>query len=149
MVVSWGFNSRLDNLQAAILNVRLRHFPAEIERRRALARRYRAGLADIAEVLLPPGPDDDPDHFDVYQNYEVEAERRDALRAHLERDGVRTIVQWAGTPVHGFGLPGTRVTDLPRTALLFQRCFLLPMNTSLTDDEVDYICGSIRRFYGH
>jgi dTDP-4-amino-4,6-dideoxygalactose transaminase len=149
MVVSWGFNSRLDNLQAAILNVRLRHFPAEIERRRALARRYRAGLADIAEVLLPPGPDDDPDHFDVYQNYEVEAERRDALRAHLERDGVRTIVQWAGTAVHGFGLPGTRVTDLPRTALLFQRCFLLPMNTSLTDDEVDYICGSIRRFYGH
>jgi dTDP-4-amino-4,6-dideoxygalactose transaminase len=147
-VVSWGFNSRLDNLQAAILNVRLRHFPAEIERRRALARRYRDGLTDVPEVLVPPGPDQDPDHFDVYQNYEVEAERRDALCQHLERDGVRTIVQWGGTPVHGFGLSGTRVTDLPRTTLLFQRCFLLPMNTSLTDDEVDYICDSIRRFYG-
>jgi dTDP-4-amino-4,6-dideoxygalactose transaminase len=146
-VVSWGFNSRLDNLQAAILNVRLRHFPAEIERRRQLARRYREGLEGIPELVLPPGPDHDPDHFDVYQNYEIEAERRDDLRRHLERDGVRTIIQWAGSPVHGFGLPGTRVMDLPRTTLLFQRCFLLPMNTSLTDDEVAYICDSIRRFY--
>jgi hypothetical protein len=57
----------------------------------------------------------------VYQNCEIEAERRDDLPRHLERDGVRTIVQWAGTPVHGFGLPGTRVTDLPRTELLFRR----------------------------
>ncbi len=148
LVVTWGLNSRLDNLQAAILNVRLRHFPAEIERRRELARQYRAGLAEVPEVLLPPGPDGDPDHFDVYQNYEVEAERRDDLRRHLEQDGVRTIVQWAGTPVHGFNLPGTSVMDVPRTRQLFERCFLLPMNTSLTDDEVHYICASIRRFYG-
>jgi dTDP-4-amino-4,6-dideoxygalactose transaminase len=147
-VVTWGLNSRLDNLQAAILNVRLRHFPAEIDRRRQLARLYREGLEDVAEVLLPPGPDGDPDHFDVYQNYEVEAERREDLRAHLERDGVRTIVQWAGTPVHEFELPGVRLTDVPRTELLFTRCFLLPMNTSLTDDEIRHICSSIRRFYG-
>lgn len=148
LVVSWGLNSRLDNLQAAILNVRLKHFHAEIERRRELARLYRDGLAEVEELLLPPGPDGDPDHFDVYQNYEVEADKRDDLRAHLERDGVRTIIQWAGTPVHGFGLPGVRVTDLPRTRLLFERCFLLPMNTSLADDEIRYVCSSIRRFYG-
>ncbi|HWP36934.1 MAG TPA: DegT/DnrJ/EryC1/StrS family aminotransferase [Gemmatimonadales bacterium] len=149
LVVTWGLNSRLDNLQAAILNVRLRHFPAEIERRRHLARLYRQGLEEVAEMILPPGPDRDPDHFDVYQNYEVEAERRDELRKHLEQDGIRTIIQWAGTPVHGFGLPGARVADVPRTELLFTRCFLLPMNTSLTDAEVAYICGSIRRFYGY
>jgi dTDP-4-amino-4,6-dideoxygalactose transaminase len=148
VVVTWGLNSRLDNLQAAILNVRLKHFDAEIERRRELARLYRANLEDVEELLLPPGPDGDPDHFDVYQNYEIEAEKRDALRAHLETDGVRTILQWAGTPVHGFGLPGVRVTDLPRTTLLFERCLLLPMNTSLTYDEIRYVCSSIRRFYG-
>jgi dTDP-4-amino-4,6-dideoxygalactose transaminase len=148
LVVTWGLNSRLDNLQAGILNVRLRHFPAEINRRRELAARYDAGLRDVPEMLLPPAPDSDKNHFDVYQNYEVEGERRDALRSHLEADGVRTIIQWAGTPVHGFNLPGVRVTDLPRTRKLFERCFLLPMNTSLTNDEVDYICASIRRFYG-
>jgi dTDP-4-amino-4,6-dideoxygalactose transaminase len=112
--------SRFDNLRAAILNVRLRHFPVEIARRRALARRYREGLDGVPELSLPPGPEGDPDHCDVYQNCEIEAERRDDPR-HLERDGVRTIVQWAGTPVHGFGLPDTRVTDLPRTELLFRR----------------------------
>ncbi|HET8623237.1 MAG TPA: DegT/DnrJ/EryC1/StrS family aminotransferase [Gemmatimonadales bacterium] len=149
-VVTWGLNSRLDNLQAAILNVKLRHFPQEIERRRAIARRYRQGLEHLDDLLLPPGPEDDPDHFDVYQNYEIEAGRRDELRAHLERAGVRTIIQWAGKAVHqfeGLGLD-TRRFHLPRTERLFQRCFLLPMNTSLTDDEVDYICETICQFYG-
>jgi dTDP-4-amino-4,6-dideoxygalactose transaminase len=84
----------------------------------------------------------------VYQNYEIEAERRDDLRRHLEQDGIRTIIQWAGSPVSDFDLPGVRVMDLPRTELLFERCFLLPMNTSLTDDEVRYISASARRFYG-
>jgi dTDP-4-amino-4,6-dideoxygalactose transaminase len=148
LVVTWGLNSRLDNLQAAILNVKMKHFPGEIERRRQLARGYRERLQDLEDMTLPPGPDNDADHFDVYQNYEVESGRRDALRAHLERDGVRTIIQWAGQPVHHFeGLP-FRSARLPRTDRLFQRCFLLPMNTSLTDDEVDYIGASIRRFYG-
>ena len=45
---------------------------------------YRQRLGDLAELLLPPGPDGDPDHFDVFQNYEIEAERRDDLRAYLK-----------------------------------------------------------------
>jgi dTDP-4-amino-4,6-dideoxygalactose transaminase len=150
LVETWGLNSRLDNLQAAILNVRLAHLSSEIARRRELARLYREGLQDLEDMTLPPGPDNDPHHYDVYQNYEVESHRREALRAHLEADGVRTIIQWAGTPVHQFaGLPGVRRTDLANTDRLFRRCFLLPMNTSLTDDEVGYICASIRRFYGN
>lgn len=147
-VVTWGFNSRLDNLHAAILNVKFRYFDAEIERRRAIARRYRERLEDLDDVVLPPGPDDDPDHFDVYQNYEVEAGQRDALREALEREGVRTIIQWGGKAVHQFEGLGLSGAGLPRTDRLFRRCFLLPMNTSLTDDEVDYICDVIRRFYG-
>lgn len=149
LVVAWGLNSRLDNLHAAILNVKMSHFPAEIARRRQLARLYREGLAGLDDMTLPPGPDEDADHFDVYQNYEVESGRRDALRSHLEAQGVRTIIQWAGKAVHQFqGLPDLRVMDVSRTERLFTRCFLLPMNTSLTDDEVAYITETIRRFYG-
>ena len=147
-VVTWGLNSRLDNLQAAVLNVKFRHFDAEVARRREIARLYTEGLSELEDMVLPPGPDDDPDHFDVYQNYEVEAGCRTELRQHLERDGVRTIIQWAGKPVHQFEGLGFRDADLPKTDRLFERCFLLPMNTSLTDDEVLYICQSIRRFYG-
>jgi dTDP-4-amino-4,6-dideoxygalactose transaminase len=148
LVVTWGLNSRLDNLQAAVLNVKFQHLASEIERRREIARRYRAGLQDLDDFVVPPGPDDDPDHFDIYQNYEVESGRRDDLRRQLEEDGIRTIIQWAGRPVHQFEGLALGDVDLPYTDRLFTRCFLLPMNTSLSDEEVDYICDRIRKFHG-
>lgn len=148
LVVRWGMNSRLDNLQAAVLLTKLTIYPQEMERRRQLARLYRDGLKDLEDMTLPPGPDNDPDHFDIYQNYEVESGRRAKLREHLTANGVRTIIQWAGTPVHQFMDLGLPRFNLPATDRLFQRCFLLPMNTSLTDSEVGYICEVIRRFYG-
>jgi dTDP-4-amino-4,6-dideoxygalactose transaminase len=146
-VVAWGYNSRLDNLQAAVLNHKFKTFPADIARRRAIAARYQAGLGDLAELTLPPAPGTDERHFDVFQNYELEGDRRDALRAHLEQRGVRTIVQWAGTPVHQFRELGFTV-KLPRTDRFFERCFMLPMNTAMSDDDVDYIVAEIRSFYG-
>ena len=148
LVVRWGMNSRLDNLQAAVLLTKLKIYPQEMERRRQLARLYQEGLKELEDMTLPPGPDNDPDHFDIYQNYEVESGRRDALREHLTAQGVRTIIQWAGTPVHQFKDLGLAKFHLPATDRLFQRCFLLPMNTSMTDSEVAYICGVIRKFYG-
>ncbi|MBI5770149.1 MAG: DegT/DnrJ/EryC1/StrS family aminotransferase [Verrucomicrobia bacterium] len=148
LVVRWGMNSRLDNLHAAILLEKLKIYPQEMERRRALAALYTAGLSDLEDMTLPPAPDSDPRHYDIFQNYEVEAGRRDALRAHLAENGVRTIIQWAGTPVHQFKDLGLPKFNVPATDRLFQRCFLLPMNTSLTDAEVAYICEVIRKFYG-
>jgi dTDP-4-amino-4,6-dideoxygalactose transaminase len=147
-VATWGFNSRLDNLQAAVLLVKLQYLNQEIARRRQIAARYRQGLEDVTEMVLPPGPENDPDHYDSFQNYEVEAENRDGLRAFLEERGVRTIIQWAGKAVHQFKGLGFEGVHLPRTDRLFTRCFLLPMNTSLANDDVDYICQVIRRFYG-
>ena len=147
-VTGWGVNTRLDNLQAAVLLVKLTIYPQEIERRRRIAGLYRDGLKDLEDMTLPPGPEGDPDHFDIYQNYEVEAGRRDDLREHLKKNGVRTIVQWAGKAVHQFSGLGLPKFDLPATERLFKRCFLLPMNTSLGDTEVAYICKTIRAFYG-
>ena len=146
-VVEWGFNSRLDNLQAAILEHKLRTFPDEVARRRAIAQQYQDRLGTLASLTLPPAPDADPRHFDVYQNYEIEADRRDALRAYLEENGIRTIVQWAGTPVHQFGDLGFRDARLPRTDRFFTRCVMLPMNTTLSDSDVEYICDKIAAFY--
>lgn len=148
LVVRWGVNSRLDNLHAAILLEKLKIYPLEMERRRQLARLYRDGLKDLEDMSLPPGPDNDPNHFDIYQNYEVESGSRDSLREHLTQNGVRTIIQWAGSPIHQFKNLGLPTFNLPATDRLFQRCFLLPMNTSLTNAEVAYICDVIRTFYG-
>ncbi len=146
-VRDWGYNARLDNLQAAVLLAKWADYPAEIERRRAIARRYGEQLAGLDDLTLPPGPDSDADHFDIFQNYEVEADCRNSLREHLKENGIDTILQWGGTAVHQFPfLEGD--WNLPATDRLFARCFLLPMNTSLADDEVDYICGVIRDFFG-
>lgn len=147
-VVAWGYNSRLDNLQAAILNYKLRSFSQDIERRREIASMYQDGLGTLAELTLPPAPNADPRHFDVYQNYELQADRRDDLRTFLEAQGIRTIVQWAGTPVHQFRELGFTV-DLPVTDAFFRRCLMLPMNVALSDDEVRYIAATIRGFYGY
>jgi dTDP-4-amino-4,6-dideoxygalactose transaminase len=148
-VVRWGRNSRLDNLQAAVLRVKLRHVNDEIARRRELARRYTRNLCDLQDVVLPPPPDTtrgDP-HLDVFQNYEIEAERRDELRAFLARHGVGTLLQWGGKGVHQFPALGIQL-PLPRTDAILARSLLLPMNTSLSDDEVDYVSERIREFYG-
>jgi len=145
-VVAWGYNSRLDNLQAAVLNFKLESFPQDIERRRHVASMYYEGFASCNSLTLPPSPDDDERHFDVYQNYEMEADRRDDLKAHLESRGVRTLIQWGGTPVHQFKELGFTV-DLPKTDAFFERCLMLPMNAALTDDEVSYVIESVCEFY--
>ncbi|MEO8048880.1 MAG: DegT/DnrJ/EryC1/StrS family aminotransferase [Acidobacteriota bacterium] len=145
-VTGWGFNSRLDNLQAAILNYRLLRYDAVIARRRELARAYEADLEDVAEIVRPPAPDADRSHYDVYQNYEIEAERRDGLREFLTARGVGTLLPWGGKAVHqwdALGLPGR----LPVTEKLFERVLLLPMNAWLTDDDVEIVAGSVREFY--
>jgi dTDP-4-amino-4,6-dideoxygalactose transaminase len=148
VVRMWGMNSRLDNLQAAILLVKLTRYPQEMERRRQIAGMYEERLKDIKDIVLPPAPDEDPNHFDVYQNYEIESGRRDELREYLSAKGIGTIIQWAGTPVHQFEDLDLPAFDLPATDKLFERCFMLPMNTSLSDDDVGYICDTIHEFYG-
>lgn len=145
-VVTWGFNSRLDNLQAAILDLQFRDYGDIIDHRRALAARYQEVLGPVAQVLLPPAPDADPAHFDVYQNYEIEAESRDALRAHLAEIGIGTILQWGGKAVHQFAGLGFK-QRLPRTEKLFERCLMLPMNMTLSLDDVEYVGSRIRQFY--
>jgi dTDP-4-amino-4,6-dideoxygalactose transaminase len=144
--VTWALNSRLDNLQAAILDYKLTQYEREVARRRGLARLYREHLENIPQLRLPPGPDGDPDRFDVYQNYEIEAEDRDRLRAFLGERGVGTAVQWGGKAVHQFQRLGF-TQRLPYTEGLMTRMLLLPMNTSLCDDDVVYVCQCVREHY--
>lgn len=147
-ILSWGLNSRLDNLQAALLDFQFKTYTDVMARRRQLAAMYTEHLADVAEIVLPPAPDSDADHFDVYQNYEIEAEQRDALKAYLKENGVGTLIQWGGQAVHQLkALSFTQ--DLPRTDRLFQRMLMLPMNMCLSNDDLQYVCETIRAFYGY
>ncbi len=145
-IISWGLNSRLDNLQAAILDYRLDAYPAAIQRRRDLASLYESRLGELEELKLPPAPDADARHYDVYQNYEIEAQRRDALREHLKANGIGTLIPWGGKAVHQWPALGFR-QELPFTDALFERLLLLPMNLTLSDSEAHQVCDVIEYFY--
>jgi dTDP-4-amino-4,6-dideoxygalactose transaminase len=147
-VVAWGYNSRLDNVQAAILRLKLRRYDASIARRREVAAIYHSRLGKREELLLPPSPDSNRDRFDIFQNYEIEAHERDRLRAFLESRGVKTILQWGGKLIHQFpklGLP--KRVPLPNSERLPDCFMLLPMNTSLSNDDVHIVCDHIEEFY--
>lgn len=145
-IASWGLNSRLDNLQAAILDFRLKRFGEVIARRRAIASLYQECLGDLVELVLPPAPDSDPDYFDVYQNYEIEADHRDELKRYLAENGVGTLIQWGGKAVHQWAKLGF-TQSLPYTEYLFTRMLMLPMNMALSDDDIHSVCNCIRKFY--
>ena len=145
-VKRWGRNSRLDNIQAAILGFKLRSYNDVISRRREIAMIYHNRLSVLEELLLPPKPDHKSDNFDVFQNYELQANDRDKLKEHLSFHNIGTLIQWGGKPVHHFDNLGFD-QNLPNTDLFFSRCIMLPMNIFLSDDEVHYVCDMIEMFY--
>jgi dTDP-4-amino-4,6-dideoxygalactose transaminase len=147
-IAGWSFNCRLDNLQAAILDLRLARLPEAIERRRQVASIYQQELSRISQVKLPPGPSVTGPHFDVFQNYELEALNRDGLVAKLRERGVEILIPWGGRAVHQFKRLGFAGTHLPRTEEVFKNILMLPMHTELPDDDVRYVCRVVQEFYG-
>lgn len=138
----WGFNSRLDNLSAAFLNIQVRVFDETVRRRRELAARYHERLVGLPGITLPEPPADESDHFDTFQNYELECHFRDDLQVGLKQRGVGTLQQWGGWPIHRFTRLGFDQV-LPNADALFDRMLMLPMNLSLSDDDVDYVCEAV------
>lgn len=147
-LAGWSFNCRLDNLQAAILDVKLRSVPAWVERRRELARVYHDELTGVRQLRLPPPPTDGP-FYDAFQNFEIEAENRDGLTARLKQCGVEILLPWGGRAIHQFSKLGmeNQRSRLSRTEELFKRVAMLPMHTELADEQVRYVCRVIREFY--
>lgn len=150
-VSMWGTNSRLDNLQAAFLRLRLRHFSEDIAHRRNVAQMYCDGLKSVPGIDLPSPPDDSSVNFDVYQNFECGFDRRDDLKAFLAERGIGTLIQWGGDPVHHFEALGFDVdsfTDLIKVDRFFERCLMLPIHMSLTEEQVIFVVNTVREFYG-
>lgn len=143
----WGRNSRLDNLQAAILNEIWQDHESIITRRREIAVLYQERLGDLKQLHLPPAPQLDFNHFDVYQNYEIEAGNRDALQMYLKEQGIGTLQQWNGKAIHQHENLGFDTVKLPMTDKMTSRYLMIPINMSLTNDDVEYVCEKIRFFY--
>ena len=145
-VKRWGRNSRLDNLQAAILSHKLKSYDKVIERRRKVAEIYQDQLGNLDQLKLPPPPSNTSINFDVYQNYELTAFKRDKLKKYLEENNIGTLIQWGGKGIHHFRKLGFK-QKLKNTDKFFNSCIMLPMNIFLSDNDLEYICKKIKSFY--
>lgn len=142
----FGHSGRLDNVQAAILKLKLKRYDEVVGRRRAIAARYDAGLYGLSDLRLPPAPDSDNIRFDIFQNYEIQSGRREALREHLASKNIGTIVQWGGWMLHQFEDLGLRASA-PYADGMSKRYMMLPMHHMLSDDDVDYVIEQVRLFH--
>lgn len=141
-----GFNYRLDEIQAAILRIKLRHLPDAIRSRRKIALRYLEGLRGLPLGLPDPGGEEDH----VFHLFVVQTEERDHLRAHLDAHGVSTAIHYP-EPIHlqpplrdlGYG-PG----QFSVTERLARESLSLPMDPFLTEAEVERVIAAVRAFFG-
>src|SRR5947207_1797868 len=141
-----GFTALLDNVQAAVLDVKLRHFPSWVNRRREVAERYRKGLEGVGDLRLPHFPDaNDKTYFDTYQNYVIRTKRRDELADHLRSNGVEILISWS-RPIWTY--PDLKLGDhsLPETEAICREVISLPLNSEISDENVDVAIDVVRRF---
>ncbi|MBE3576276.1 MAG: DegT/DnrJ/EryC1/StrS family aminotransferase [Limnochordales bacterium] len=147
-----GYNSRLDALHAAILRVKLPHLPSWIERRRAIAARYRlllAGTRPVREGLVTL-PAEAPGAEHTYHQFTIRVRQpyRDALRQHLARHGVQTAVYYP-LALHlqkVFEPLGYKPGDFPEAEWATSEVLSLPMFPELTDNEIEYVAAVIDTF---
>ena len=142
----WGWNSRLDNLQAAILLVMLGHVGELIERRREIAQMYWKELSSIPKLTLPLPPSKETDRFNPYQNYVLQTPRRDELVAFLRKEGVGVLISWP-MPTHHHPALKLQQYSLPVTEKLSREVVSIPMHPALTDAEVSHVTTTIRKFF--
>jgi dTDP-4-amino-4,6-dideoxygalactose transaminase len=143
--VAEGYNYRLDALQAAILSVKLRHLDAWNEARRRVARAYDERLGGLPGLALPQ---EQPGCKHVYHIYAVRTDRRDALRAHLEKRGVASGVHYP-IPLHlqpaykHLGIPKGR---FPVAERLSESVLSLPMYPEMEERHIEAVCAAVREF---
>ncbi len=143
-ILEFGFNARLDNLQAAILDLKLPHVSHWIARRAEIAARYSAGLAGVGDLRLPSLADERIGV--VFLNYVVRTEHRSGLREHLEQDGIETLISLS-RPLHHHPALKLGHFDLPRTDHIARTYFCLPIYPELGDWQVDEVIASIRGYF--
>ena len=140
-----GVNSRLDELQAAILRVKLPGLLESIARRQALAAEYGRRLADVPGLVLP-GQRDGCDH--AYHLYVVRSHRRDALMDHLTRAGVPVALHYPAAIHQQPAYTGAAAASpaLPQTGEIVRTILTLPLHPYLGMDAIAHVCDSIRTF---
>lgn len=142
-----GVNSRLDGIQAAILNAKLPHLHVWTERRRELASQYTAALTGISGLSLPTSSQN-AKH--VWHLYVVQTENREGLAKHLRGRGIQTSVNYprALPFLPCYAHLQHRPEEFPEGHSLARRCLALPIYAEMTQEQLGYVSASIAAFSG-
>ena len=136
----FGVNSRLDEIQAAILSERLRLLPRWTTARRALAARYRALLADVSCVMVPP--ECDPGH--VYHLFPVMTPDRDQVMDRVRARGVETLIHYPVPIPRQPALAGLEPAECPVADRVCREVFSLPLYPSLPSTAIDQVVSALQ-----
>jgi dTDP-4-amino-4,6-dideoxygalactose transaminase len=140
-----GYNSRLDELQAAILKYKLTKLDGWNEKRREIASWYKRELRDTPVIL----PEEESWSYHVYHLFVVRAEKRDELMKYLTHKGINTLIHYP-TTIHlqgAYRSLGYGKDSFPNAEAVANEIVSLPLYPSLTEEEVQYVCEGIRGFY--
>lgn len=141
-----GVNSRLDEMQAAFLLVKLKYLNNWLDDRKQIAAAYTARLTGIPELTLPVTAEG-ADH--VYHLYVIRTNKRDELEKHLNSNGIGTSIHYP-VPPHlqkAYQYLSYKKGDLPIAEQLSDACLSLPLNPGMSEDEIGYVCDHINGFY--
>ncbi|WP_036390812.1 DegT/DnrJ/EryC1/StrS family aminotransferase [Micromonospora chokoriensis] len=133
-----GLNSKVDEIQAAVLRARLPRLAALVERRAALAAKFTSGLAGVAQVRTPTIVPRTEPTVAVWQRYVIEVDARDVVAAELAGVGIETAALTLSAP-------DGPAPDCPNAAAAAARALALPFYPDLSDEQVEHICREIAR----
>jgi dTDP-4-amino-4,6-dideoxygalactose transaminase len=137
-----GLNSRLDEMQAAVLRVKLESLDADNARRRAIAKRYLEGIRNTGVTLPPRAALEDS----AWHLFVVHAPKRDALRAHLDEAGVQTLIHYPTPPHRQPAYAEWNRLSFPITERLHREALSLPMGPHLSDAQTDRVITAVNTF---
>jgi dTDP-4-amino-4,6-dideoxygalactose transaminase len=135
----FGVNSRLDEMQAAVLRARLPLLRGWTERRRALARRYRDALRGMDTIAVPP----ELDAGHVYHLFPVRSPSRDDLQSHLRSAGIETLIHYPIPIPHQQALASERPAECPIAARVCNEIFSLPLYPTLSEAAVEEVAAAL------
>ena len=137
-----GYNSRLDEIQAAILSLKLPHLDNENEIRRNIAKRYLTEIFNDKIIL----PNNDSVNKDAWHLFVIRTNERDKFRSFLSEKGIGSDVHYPIPPHKQLAYQEWQNFSLPITEKIHQEVVSLPLNTSLTEKEISYIIQNINQY---
>ena len=138
-----GVNSRLDELQAAVLRVKLKYLKNWIESRRNIAKLYRENLKDLESIILP---EEQENKKHSYHLFVIKTEKRDELMEFLKTKGIGTAIHYP-VPINKQDAFSSIIGEFPKSEENSKQILSLPMYPELTEKEVLEVCDAIKEFF--